>query len=214
MTVAARKIYAANKALKVKHEAVLGYASRVTIKYLQMCRTKADKEAGIEPHQDPAQRLLHWNAIVVQQLDFEVPAASLDSFAWGTAFALSVCMWLKTLKWPTGKNASDPGITILELLAIQTSQQNPAIELLPYPWPKRTIAFDLALRQLQKITNGKLLPWDLKAEVKCLTKLRSKKPQKGFVRRPVMTFAKETLNCIQKGYNKGGEFKLDHKSGK
>ena len=90
---------------------------------------------------------------------------------------------------------------------------NPAIELLPYPWPKRTIAFDLALRQLQNITNGKLLPWDLKAEVKCLTKLGSKKPQKGFVRRPVMTFAKETLNCIQKGYNKGGEFKLDHKSG-
>ena len=96
--------------------------------------------------------------------------------------------------------------------AIQTSQQNPAITLVPYPWPKRTVAFDLALRQLQKSAVGKILPWDLKAEVKCLIKLGSKRTLRGFVRRPVLTYPNETLQCIQLGYANGGEFKLHHQS--
>ena len=116
LTGAARKIYIANKANKAKLASALGYAPRVAIKYLQMCQTKADEEAGAETHQEPAQKLLHWNPPLAQTFDFEVPAANLESYARGTAFALSACKWLKTLKWPTAKCDGDPGITILELL--------------------------------------------------------------------------------------------------
>ena len=97
LTGAARKIYIANKANKAKLATALGYASRVAIKYLQMCQTKADEDAGAGTHQEPAQKLLHWNPPLAQTFDFEVPAANLESYAWGTAFALSACKWLKTL---------------------------------------------------------------------------------------------------------------------
>ena len=91
LTGAARKIYIANKANKAKLATALGYASRVAIKYLQMCQTKADEDAGAGTHQEPAQKLLHWNPPLAQTFDFEVPAANLESYAWGTAFALSAC---------------------------------------------------------------------------------------------------------------------------
>ena len=231
----ARKISAFNKAEKVKLEAVLGYTTRITLKYLQKCQAKSDEDAGIEPHQTHAEKLMHWKPVDVRVLGFEEPTDNLGSYAWGTAFARSVCKWLHTLQWPSSKLANDPGITILELLinwiictgneqpivvphdgkgpyAIQTSQQNPAVALLPYPWPKRIIAFDLALRQLQKITTGPILPWEQKAEVKCLMKFGPKKPQMGFVRRPILTFSRETLHCITKGFENGSEFKLDCRS--
>ena len=218
----ARKIFASNKADKVKLAKVLEYTSRITLKYLQKCQTKADEDAGIEPHQTHTDKLILWKPADVRVLEFEVQTENIANYAWGTAFAQSACKWLNTLQWPVSKRASDPGITILELLinwmictgneqpivvphdgkgpyAIQTSQQNPAVALLPYPWPKRIIAFDLALRQLQKITTGHILPWEQKAEVKCLMKFGPKKPQKGFVRRPLMTFTHETLKCITKG---------------
>ena len=94
--------------------------------------------------------------------------------------------------------------------AIQTSQQNPAVALLPYPWPKRAIAFDMALRQLQKLAIGSIAPWEHKADVKCLMKFGSKKPQKGFVRRPTLTYAAETTHCIKNGFELGCDFKLEH----
>ena len=232
LTEAARKKNTANKVGKIKLEEVLGYTAKVTITYLQKCQAKADEEAGLEPNQDHTQKLLSWMPPSVRSFAFDVPDEDLAYYAWGTAFARSLCKWLKILQWPTGKHPSDPGITILELLvnwlcsgmeqpavvphegkgpyAIQTSQQNPAVALLPYPWPKRATAFDMALRQLQKLVTGSIVPWEQKADVKCLMKFGSKKPQKGFVRRPILTFASETLHCIKNGFELGSEFKLEH----
>ena len=233
LTEAARKTFTTNKAKKIKLEEVLGYTAKVTIAYLQKCQAKADEEAGLEPNQDPTQKLLCWMPPAVRRYEFHVPDEDLANYTWGTAYAQSLCTWIKTLQWPTGKHPSDPGITILELLvnwlicsgmeqpavvphegkgpyAIQTSQQNPAVALLPYPWPKRVIAFDMALRQLQKLVTGSIMPWEQKADVKCLMKFGPKKPQKGFVRRPILTFASETLQCIINGFVLGSDFKLEH----
>ena len=68
----------------------------------------------------------------------------------------------------------------------------------------------MALRQLQKLVTGSIMPWEQKADVKCLMKFGPKKPQKGFVRRPNNTFASETLQCIKKGFEHGCDFKLEH----
>ena len=116
LTDAARKIFVANKARKTKLREVLDYAARVTITYLQKCQAKADEEAGLEPNQDHLQKLICWRPQSVQCVEFEVPDDNLAYYTWGTAFARSLCKWLKTLQWPTGKHANDPGITILELL--------------------------------------------------------------------------------------------------
>ena len=108
LTEAARKIFTANKAVKIKLEEALRYTAKVTITYLQKCQAKADEEAGLEPNQDQTQKLLCWKPQAVKCFEIDVPDEDFTYYTWGTAYAQSLCKWLKTLQWPTGNTLTTP----------------------------------------------------------------------------------------------------------
>ena len=83
---------------------------------------------------------------------------------------------------------------------MRTSQQDPAVHLLPFTWTQAAKDFEGAIRVLQRRVEKEFLPWTKRVKVNTLRIYGSSTKVSGFSTRPILPLQDHTMNMMLKGH--------------